>query len=95
MAVYVFIIKTNIKISFRRKNVKFPQINMKIGKNGISPFFTQDGLRAGREKLKPTLQEYIRSPRRKAQREKFFRANLALRATLGNFPFLLFELRLN
>ena len=39
MAVYVFI-KTNIKISFRRKNVKFPRINKKIVKDRISPFFT-------------------------------------------------------
>ncbi|KAF3486872.1 hypothetical protein F2Q69_00054557 [Brassica cretica] len=41
--------------------------------------FRDDGLRAGREKLKPTLEEYIRSPRREAQGENFFRANSALR----------------
>ena len=46
MTAYVFyfikniIIKKLIKDKFPQKNVKFPRINMKIGKNGISPFFT-------------------------------------------------------
>ncbi|KAF3596506.1 hypothetical protein DY000_02020855 [Brassica cretica] len=53
---------------------------MKIGKSGISPFSSYDRLRAGREKLKPTLEGDIRSPRREAQRENYFRENLALRA---------------
>ncbi|KAG5384127.1 hypothetical protein IGI04_035597 [Brassica rapa subsp. trilocularis] len=37
-------------------NVKFPRIIMKIEKNRISQFSSYDGLRAGKEKLKPTLE---------------------------------------
>ena len=46
MTVYVFYFikkhnnKKIIKDKFPQKNVKFPRINMKIGKNGIFPFFT-------------------------------------------------------
>ena len=51
MAGYVFI-KTNIKISFRRKKFKFPRINMKIGKSGISPFFHLRRLKGRKGKAK-------------------------------------------
>ncbi|KAF3504999.1 hypothetical protein F2Q69_00043853 [Brassica cretica] len=46
-----------INVKFPRINVKFPKIITKIGKNGISPFLSYDGLRAGR------------GPRREAERD--------------------------
>ena len=81
-----------INVKFPQINVKFSQIIMKIEKNGLSPFSSYDGLRVKEESSNRPWREYIRSPRREAQRENFFRANLALRAILGNFPFLLLEL---
>ena len=51
--------------------MKFPKIITKIGKIGISPFLSYDLLRAEGENLKPTLEEYIRSPRREAQERTF------------------------
>ena len=60
--------------------MKFPKIIKKIGKIRISQFLSYDGLRAEGKKLKPTLEEYIRSHRREAQERTFWTTNLALRA---------------
>ena len=55
--------------------MKFPKIITKIG---IYPFLSYDGLRAEGKKLKPNLEEYIRSPRREAKGRTQYTANLEL-----------------
>ena len=43
-----------INVKFPRINTQFWKIITKIGKNGMSPFLSYDGLRAEGEKRKPT-----------------------------------------
>ena len=65
MTVYAWFVRQD-KCQVSAVNVKFLKIIMKIEKNGISPFLSYDGLIAEGEKNKPTLEEYIRTPRREA-----------------------------
>ncbi|KAF3563296.1 hypothetical protein DY000_02017922 [Brassica cretica] len=72
MAVYALFVRQD-KCQVSAENEKFPKIITKVGKLGISPFLSYDGLRAEGEKLKPTLEEYIRSPSYDSVRFSSFR----------------------